>query len=44
MFMQGAAIWHPRCGPGPEGETGYSSSEIDKQVRINFFVKCLDNL
>lgn len=25
MFMQGAAIWHPRCGPGPEGEvlSGY---------------------
>lgn len=20
MFMQGAAIWHPRCGPGPEGD------------------------
>ena len=18
MFLQGAAIWHPRCGPGPD--------------------------
>lgn len=22
MYLQGAAIWHPRCGPGP-GESGY---------------------
>jgi actin-binding LIM protein len=20
MFMQGGAIWHPRCGPGPDGK------------------------
>ncbi|XP_023248652.1 actin-binding LIM protein 1 [Copidosoma floridanum] len=22
MFLQGAAIWHPRCGPGPTGQNG----------------------
>ncbi|XP_008207259.1 actin-binding LIM protein 1 isoform X5 [Nasonia vitripennis] len=22
MFLQGAAIWHPRCGPGPTGPNG----------------------
>ena len=22
MYLQGAAIWHPRCGPGP-GESGF---------------------
>ncbi|XP_011497253.1 PREDICTED: actin-binding LIM protein 3 [Ceratosolen solmsi marchali] len=22
MFLQGAAIWHPRCGPGPVGVNG----------------------
>lgn len=22
MFLQGAAIWHPRCGPGPEESSG----------------------
>lgn len=20
MFLQGAAIWHPRCGPGPNAD------------------------
>lgn len=20
MYLQGAAIWHPRCGPGPNAE------------------------
>ena len=22
MFLQGAAIWHPRCGPSPENDVG----------------------
>ncbi|XP_031839283.1 actin binding LIM protein Uncoordinated 115a isoform X2 [Nomia melanderi] len=22
MYLQGAAIWHPRCGPGPSGPNG----------------------
>ncbi|XP_033207931.1 actin-binding LIM protein 2 isoform X10 [Belonocnema kinseyi] len=22
MYLQGAAIWHPRCGPGPTGANG----------------------
>lgn len=22
MYLQGAAIWHPRCGPGPTGSNG----------------------
>lgn len=22
MYLQGAAIWHPRCGPGPTGQNG----------------------
>ncbi|KAI4479783.1 hypothetical protein M0804_010833 [Polistes exclamans] len=22
MYLQGAAIWHPRCGPGPTGPNG----------------------
>ncbi|XP_017754186.1 PREDICTED: actin-binding LIM protein 2 isoform X7 [Eufriesea mexicana] len=22
MYLQGAAIWHPRCGPGPNGPNG----------------------
>ncbi|BES96724.1 actin Hypothetical protein [Nesidiocoris tenuis] len=32
MYLQGSAIWHPRCGPGPQGEpmaNGHSHSEID---------------
>ena len=20
MFLQGSAIWHPRCGPGPSND------------------------
>ena len=26
MFLQGAAIWHPRCGPGPNAPEGDSNS------------------
>lgn len=22
MYLQGSAIWHPRCGPGPSAELG----------------------
>lgn len=22
VFMQGGAVWHPRCGPGPQPEDG----------------------
>lgn len=22
MYLQGSAIWHPRCGPGPSAEGG----------------------
>ncbi|KAK9501233.1 hypothetical protein O3M35_011983 [Rhynocoris fuscipes] len=33
MYLQGSAIWHPRCGPGPQTEplaNGHSHSEIDR--------------
>ncbi|XP_073969492.1 actin binding LIM protein Uncoordinated 115a isoform X12 [Rhodnius prolixus] len=34
MYLQGSAIWHPRCGPGPQSEqplaNGHSHSEIDR--------------
>ena len=23
MFLQGAAIWHPRCGPGPAEDSSH---------------------
>ena len=26
MFLQGAAIWHPRCGPGPNAAGGGEDS------------------
>jgi actin-binding LIM protein len=25
MYLQGGAIWHPRCGPGPSEGAGVSS-------------------
>lgn len=25
MYLQGAAIWHPRCGPGPTDTNGISN-------------------
>ena len=28
MYLQGAAIWHPRCGPGP-GESGFVINGFD---------------
>lgn len=35
MFMQGAAIWHPRCGPGPEGD---DSAFQDKLQQVSHFL------
>lgn len=32
MYLQGSAIWHPRCGPGPQTESlanGHSHTELD---------------
>jgi len=33
MYLQGSAIWHPRCGPGPQSEplaNGHSHPELDR--------------
>ncbi|XP_066906157.1 actin-binding LIM protein 1 isoform X7 [Halyomorpha halys] len=33
MYLQGSAIWHPRCGPGPQTESlanGHSHTELDR--------------
>ncbi|CAH1406096.1 unnamed protein product [Nezara viridula] len=33
MYLQGSAIWHPRCGPGPQAESlanGHSHTELDR--------------
>jgi hypothetical protein len=34
MYLQGAAIWHPRCGPGPNENSPLifngTSGEIDR--------------
>ncbi|XP_014477000.1 PREDICTED: actin-binding LIM protein 2 isoform X7 [Dinoponera quadriceps] len=29
MYLQGAAIWHPRCGPGPTGPNGIVNGHGD---------------
>lgn len=32
MYVQGGAIWHPKCGPGPQGEhlkNGDSSGHLN---------------
>ncbi|XP_012287609.1 actin-binding LIM protein 2 isoform X3 [Orussus abietinus] len=29
MYLQGAAIWHPRCGPGPTGSNGIVNGHGD---------------
>lgn len=29
MYLQGGAIWHPRCGPGPDYQKLSSQSEIN---------------
>ncbi len=35
MFLQGAAIWHPRCGPGPdENGTGFVINGFDSSNNI----------
>lgn len=33
MYLQGSAIWHPRCGPGPQAESlanGHSHTDLDR--------------
>lgn len=34
MYMQGGAIWHPRCGPGPNAKVDDSFDGIDGQVEF----------
>jgi hypothetical protein len=33
MFLQGAAIWHPRCGPGPEDSSHYFVNGYDNNLQ-----------
>ncbi|XP_041985409.1 actin-binding LIM protein 2 isoform X2 [Aricia agestis] len=33
MFLQGAAIWHPRCGPAPHDTLDRASSELQFSLR-----------
>ncbi len=33
MFLQGAAIWHPRCGPGPEDSSHYFVNGFDSGLQ-----------
>ena len=41
MFLQGAAIWHPRCGPGPdESMTASVNLNGGTVSQKNFFQKC----
>ena len=49
MFLQGAAIWHPRCGPGPDESMTASVNLNGGTVSQNFFfknvqLKGLDNI
>ncbi|XP_074108086.1 actin binding LIM protein Uncoordinated 115a isoform X2 [Cotesia typhae] len=32
MYLQGAAIWHPRCGPGPTGSNGIVNGHGTRDV------------
>jgi len=32
MFLQGAAIWHPRCGPSPEDDSGGNGQPLPNNV------------
>lgn len=32
MYLQGGAIWHPRCGPGPTGPNGIVNGHADSHV------------
>lgn len=34
MYIQGAAIWHPRCGPGPGEKFDETLGNLDSQVRF----------
>jgi len=36
MYLQGAAIWHPRCGPGP-GESGFVINGYDTSSMADGF-------
>jgi len=36
MYLQGAAIWHPRCGPGP-GESGFVINGFDTSSIVDGF-------
>ena len=36
MYLQGAAIWHPRCGPGP-GESGFVLNTYDTSSIVDGF-------
>ena len=49
MFLQGAAIWHPRCGPGPDESMTASVNLNGGTVSQKFFfknvqLKGLDNI
>lgn len=48
MYLQGAAIWHPRCGPGPteasqiifnntSGEIDRMSNSAMSEIHVSFF-------
>ena len=41
MFLQGAAIWHPRCGPGPDesmtASVNLNGGAVSQKI---FFQKC----
>ena len=50
MYIQGAAIWHPRCGPGPgekipDENLITTTTPVDHQVILNknssFFATCI---
>ncbi|XP_046614687.1 actin-binding LIM protein 2 isoform X3 [Neodiprion virginianus] len=32
MYLQGGAIWHPRCGPGPTGSNGIINGHAENHV------------
>ena len=51
MYIQGAAIWHPRCGPGPgekipDENLITTTTPVDHQVifckkKVFFFATCI---
>lgn len=36
MFLQGAAIWHPRCGPAPNAPLDLERASSEMQVHSTF--------